>query len=325
VSPNLQPHEPNRKPIPPQEHISLPEMSSMPHDTLENICNNSSISKLKKQTDPLTPLGQRFATLEDHLNNSSLPDLHLLDEYFAIGGLAFRQEAALEIAQFFERLSKGTAQEKRECCLAITEQFLKDAELYKKAGNKEFEDQSRIKANNWLIRANALCHEKHTSLPVQEQSPADLNDICNNSSIDSVERPNPHPDPYERASLIPLQKRYFTLEKYFETTTNPTLQKLDEYLTVSIDYYQQEAQKGGEDQKEALRTVSVLQKVANGSYQQEKWFFCLASQETALTFAERFEKEGKGELARRSRTEANNWQKLAQACQQQRPENNRRK
>lgn len=145
--------------------------------------------------------------------------------------------------------------------------------------------------------------------------------ICNNPSINIIEKPkfyNQEPS----KSVSPLEQRYFELEKYFETTTYPTLQKLDEYLTVSIEYYQKEAEKGEKDHKEAQQAVNRLKKVASGSYQQEKLFFCLASQQAALTFAKRFQNEGKGELAERHRTEATNWQKLVQACQRYRQKNN---
>ena len=90
---------------------------------------------------------------------------------------------------------------------------------------------------------------------------------------------------------------------------------------VVAQFYQQEARKGGEVHEEAYLSVRKLEKVQNGNYLQEKRLFCLASQTTALTFAERFEKEGKVESARRSRVEANNWLKLADICQRQKPGN----
>lgn len=112
-----------------------------------------------------------------------------------------------------------------------------------------------------------------------------------------------------------LEEQYLALEKYFETTSNPTLEKLDEYIAISIEYYQKETRRGGEGHEEAWQTVNRLKKVTSGSYRQEKRLFCLASQQAALDFVEKFKREGKKELTRQNQAEADNWGKLAQACQ----------
>lgn len=103
---------------------------------------------------------------------------------------------------------------------------------------------------------------------------------------------------HDQESPTPIEKQFKDLSEYFQMTSEPTLQKLDEYLVVVAQFYQQEARKGGEAHEEAYLSVRKLEKVQNGNYLQEKRLFCLASQTTALTFAERFEKRGKSRISK---------------------------
>ncbi len=302
-----------------QRHHFLPRNFSASIEVLQERCNNCPVI-----TSP-TPLQERFMTLREHLDNSPKSNLRALDEFFAVAVQIFQQEAekdggeddegVREAVQFYQKIQSGSGQDKWLFCIAQQKNFLNFAEQHEKEGKTKLANQYRRKAHNWQKRANTI-----KQINCVSPSLAPSNGICDNSR--DIAGQTEH---YDLEPFISLQERYFSLEKYFKTTDNPTLQKLDEYLTVSIDYYRQKAQKEKKDQGELQEAVNELQRVARGSYYREKNAFCLVSQQSATTFAERFEKEGKGELAKRSRVEASNWGKLAQACQQVKPGNNRRK
>jgi len=153
----------------------------------DGICDNSSERmerNLPNQNDkllkPLTPLQEHATKLGEYLDNNPTPDLKKLDEYFIVATQALKEEAnreekqqeeLRETAQYFEKLSNGTDQEKWEYCIAAKEDYIKDVDQYKILGNKELEVQSQMKANNWQNLATALQEKSGfvTRLNIQSQ------------------------------------------------------------------------------------------------------------------------------------------------------------
>ena len=121
-------------------------------------------------------------------------------------------------------------------------------------------------------------------------------------------------EPLSTPEQVPLDVRFLALIESLDTSTTPNLRVLDEYFAVGAQLFQQKARKGGEDHEEWYRKAIAFQKLENGSYQKEKWFYCLALHKTFLEDTEHYAQEGKPQLAEASRVKANNWLELASAC-----------
>lgn len=137
-------------------------------DFLQRIRDNPRIVEKKTtnhNSESLTPLEMRFVTLGEYLDNSPMPNLPVLDEYFTVAAQFYQQEAqkgdedlerASKVSQSFQKLQTGSNQEKRIFCTARRRRFLNLTRQQESEENRELAAQSHIKAENWQKRARVL-------------------------------------------------------------------------------------------------------------------------------------------------------------------------